>query len=344
MHSKKPFYVYGHYTTSGELFYIGKGSGLRAWTKKNRTKEWKAFAAQGYEVRIIRRFETAESALKHEEELHIKYGLRAKGGRLVNQLIGGATPIKLVELWKAKIAEKARGNKHTLGRKLTQEHRRKISDGLRGRKVSQETRQKLASRPISDEYRAKLREVFRNIPPERKAKWRKAISLANKGKIYSEETRKRISRSKTNPSKETRERLSNAASNRTPEHKAKIGSTHRGKIISDEQKEKIRKSLLKGAKTRAVKISKAIKGRPKSEEWKKKMSEAMRKYWSKNPKRSVSDETRRKLSLASKKIKRTPGWRKRISEANKGRVFSEEHRINIAKARQRFIQSNRLEK
>jgi hypothetical protein len=287
--SKKPFYVYGHYTTSGKLFYIGKGTGRRAWAVQNRTKDWKVFASQGYKVRIIRRFEIAEDALKHEEELHLKHGLLAKGGKLINQLIGGSSPVKLTELWKAKISK-----------------------------------------------------TLKNFPPEKRAQINQAIASSNTGKIFSESHRKRISISKRNPPKETRERLSSAAKNRTEEHKAKIGLSHRGKVISDEQKEKIRKSLLKGAKTRAEKISKATKGRPKSEAWKKKMAEAMRQYWSKNPKRSVSEETRRKLSLASKKIKRTPEWRKRISDANKGKVFSEEHRRNIAKARQRFLQSNRL--
>lgn len=46
-----------------------------------------------------------------------------------------------------------------------------------------------------------------------------------------------------NPSPATREKMSRYAKNRTPEHKAKIGIKHKGKIISQIMKDKLSKKL-----------------------------------------------------------------------------------------------------
>ena len=73
-------------------------------------------------------------------------------------------------------------------------------------------------------------------------------------------------------------------------------------------------------------------GRNHSEEAKKKMSEASKRI-------NLSDETRKKMSESRKGKKRSEETRKRMSEANKGknnpmygRKFSEEHRKKIGEA------------
>lgn len=50
------FYVYAHFrATDGRLFYIGKGSGRRAWSKSSRNRHWHCVVAKhGRRVRLLR--------------------------------------------------------------------------------------------------------------------------------------------------------------------------------------------------------------------------------------------------------------------------------------------------
>ena len=70
------------------------------------------------------------------------------------------------------------------------------------------------------------------------------------------------------------------------------------------------------------KISEANKGKPKSEETKKKMSEA-------NKGKHLSEETRKKLSEAAKGKPKSEETKKRMSEAKKGMRFFNNGKINI---------------
>ncbi len=71
---KKPygFYVYGHYDLNGSLFFVGKGTGKRAWSK-DRHPLWERYLnhhlSGKYEVRIIADSMTTEEAEKLEAEL-----------------------------------------------------------------------------------------------------------------------------------------------------------------------------------------------------------------------------------------------------------------------------------
>lgn len=80
-------YVYGHYKVdTGELFYIGKGTGKRAWSKKKRNRYWyDVVANHEYEVRIIEDDLTEEQAFSREKELIAEAGL----DNLVNMAEGG---------------------------------------------------------------------------------------------------------------------------------------------------------------------------------------------------------------------------------------------------------------
>lgn len=99
----KRFYIYGHYTDDGKLFYIGKGKilYLEAKTKKrfysrayhflNRSNFWNHVSNKyGVNVKILFQFENEKDCICKEIELISKYGRRPfKEGSLVNITKGG---------------------------------------------------------------------------------------------------------------------------------------------------------------------------------------------------------------------------------------------------------------
>ena len=94
---KKPsgFYVYGHYDLNGSLFFVGKGTGKRAWSK-DRHPLWERYLnhhlSGKYEVRIIADSMTTEEAEKLEAELISRHN-----DRIVNWVnMGRKTDFKLL--------------------------------------------------------------------------------------------------------------------------------------------------------------------------------------------------------------------------------------------------------
>jgi hypothetical protein len=120
------FCTYAHYTPQGRLFYIGKGANeYRAYYMKNRNKYWNSVVEKHGqpEVKILATWGTNKEACSHEVLLISCF--RDMGYKLVNLTNGG---------------------EGTSGRKLTKEHKQKISKALKGRagiKPSEATRKKL---------------------------------------------------------------------------------------------------------------------------------------------------------------------------------------------------------
>ena len=86
------FYVYLHKKkTNGEVFYVGKGSGRRAWEYGSRNKYWRSIEkAHGCVVEIYANDLQEWYALELESELILRYGRRIdKTGTLCNITTGG---------------------------------------------------------------------------------------------------------------------------------------------------------------------------------------------------------------------------------------------------------------
>lgn len=67
-------YVYVHETLDGKVFYVGKGSGDRAWAKHGRGKQWKDYTrCVEFVARIIKDGLTDSQAIELESELFNKY-------------------------------------------------------------------------------------------------------------------------------------------------------------------------------------------------------------------------------------------------------------------------------
>ena len=64
------FYVYFHRRTSDNtIFYVGKGTGKRAWSKDNRGQEWYTESDSGFTVEIVKNNLSNTEALALENEL-----------------------------------------------------------------------------------------------------------------------------------------------------------------------------------------------------------------------------------------------------------------------------------
>jgi hypothetical protein len=65
------YYTYAHYNLNGDLFYIGKGKGNRAFSHGDRSREWKdyVYKTDGITIKIVERWNTEEEAYKHEMAL-----------------------------------------------------------------------------------------------------------------------------------------------------------------------------------------------------------------------------------------------------------------------------------
>jgi hypothetical protein len=134
------FYVYAHQRLDDEsIFYIGKGTGKRAWSKHMRSKHWKNIANKaGYRVLILQDGMPETESFILEKYLIVFYG-RADldEGRLVNMTDGGDG---------------------TSGAIISDETRKKLSDIKKGKprkEFSAETRKKM-SEAVKARYKNKL--------------------------------------------------------------------------------------------------------------------------------------------------------------------------------------------
>ena len=148
-------YTYAHYKPNGSIFYIGKGSGDRAYRTNHRNRYWKNIVAKhgSYTVDILARWKTHEEALSHEILLISCF--KDMGCELANLTIGGEGVVgykhTIESLAKMSASAIGRSNPtkgikrkpHTdetkrqmsvakLGKSKTEQHRLNISLGKKG--------------------------------------------------------------------------------------------------------------------------------------------------------------------------------------------------------------------
>lgn len=70
---KNDYYVYFHKTLDGDIFYVGKGRGKRAWQKSNRSKDWERVSCNGYSIEIYRDKISEAEAISIENSLISSY-------------------------------------------------------------------------------------------------------------------------------------------------------------------------------------------------------------------------------------------------------------------------------
>jgi hypothetical protein len=94
---KRGYYVYLHKSAErGEVFYIGKGSGKRAWDSKKRNSDWKSKVEElddNWEVEIYKGDLTENEAYRLEEKLVKEFGFfDDENDQLTNHFPGGDMP------------------------------------------------------------------------------------------------------------------------------------------------------------------------------------------------------------------------------------------------------------
>lgn len=203
------YYVYAYLRENGTPYYIGKGTGNRAWSKgKGEVGKPK----DNNRILIVEKNLTLTGSLAIERRLIRWYGrIDLVTGILRNRTDGGDG-----------------GQGATLGSKLSQETRKKISIAHIGKKRN----------PMSIESKKKLSE---------------ALKGKNVGKIRSEEHKQRLSKilkgKKLQPlSEETKQKLRNYHLGKTvgpmnEAHKMKISQSLKGRERSKEHSQNISKAL-----------------------------------------------------------------------------------------------------
>jgi hypothetical protein len=149
------FCTYAHYTPQGRLFYIGKGSSeRRAHYMQGRNNYWNKIVAKygTPEVQILASWDTEEEAFSHEVLLISCF--RDMGHELVNLTDGGdgTSGYKQSNGHKEKIAKAKIGKSAiwNIGRKHSEETKRKCGVKNIGRVHTKEEKQKRAAKLIGN--------------------------------------------------------------------------------------------------------------------------------------------------------------------------------------------------
>lgn len=169
------FYVYEHWRLDrDECFYVGKGKGRRAYARDGRNIHWTNIVAKlertgfAYEVRFVATGLTEDDALLLEME---RISFWKDKSDLCNKTDGGDGVRGLVmsQDTRKKMSEKAKGRpgvKSMLGRKHTEETRKKMSAAHKGKKKTPEHAAKIGAIhkgktfKHTDETRDKMRKAW----------------------------------------------------------------------------------------------------------------------------------------------------------------------------------------
>lgn len=189
------FYTYAHYKAdTKDIFYIGKGSGNRAFVKYKRSIHWNSIVDKhGLHVEILAKWESEKDALTHEKFLISTF--RSMGFSLCNMTEGGDGITS--ESWTPELRQVL--SQSRLGKKLSDETRKRMSISATGRPMSKEAIEKTASfhrgRKRSSETTRKMSESLKgkNLGIKRPKDVVDKIAKILTGKKRSDESRARMS-------------------------------------------------------------------------------------------------------------------------------------------------------
>ncbi len=146
--------VYAHYKPDNTVFYIGKGTERRVYSKCSRTKYWKNVVNKyGYTAKVLAYWETEKEAFEHEKFLILCF--KDLKHPLVNLTNGGEGTSGFK--WKKESKEKLSNSRK--GMKFSKEHIEKIRTSKSGVKHTSETLEKMRQTRKNGTYNSKPIEV-----------------------------------------------------------------------------------------------------------------------------------------------------------------------------------------
>lgn len=218
----KKYYIYLHRRSdNGEVFYIGKGSGRRAWSSQGRSEYWHRVKNKyGVDIEVLDYFESEEEAFRHEIALIALH--RNSGLRITNITNGGegATGAKRSEETRKKLSDAALGRKRSPDSEQT---RHLKSESAKGRKMSPEAVAKIkefhTGRKRKPETLLRMSEALKGkgLGRIKSSSERAKLSAGRKGKLHSEETKLAMKKNRTGKKKRPQ----------TEEHREKIAEARR---------------------------------------------------------------------------------------------------------------------
>lgn len=163
----RDFYVYLHSkATTGEVFYVGKGNGDRAYSKHGRNQYWnRVVKKHGYTVELYATGLQEWYAFELEKELIAYYGRE----NLTNGTDGGEGTSGFFpdEETRKKLSIARRGEKnHQFGKPHSEETKKKISESKKGvsPNVDLETKKRILEKLHSKESRNKSSAARKGVP------------------------------------------------------------------------------------------------------------------------------------------------------------------------------------
>lgn len=217
------FYTYIHRKKdTGEVFYVGKGTGQRYRTKQYRSTYWhRTVDKHGLLAEVVEEYDNEADAFAMERYLIASY--RQLGVNLCNLTDGGdgAAGAKRTEEWKRRAGQWV--SKALTGRKDSEETRRRKSEAAKGRPMSPEAIAKTAAfhtgRKRSPETLAKMSAALKGkgLGRKKSEQEKEANRIRMTGRQFSEETKRKMSEA----------RLGKQFGPQTEEHKAKIAAARK---------------------------------------------------------------------------------------------------------------------
>jgi hypothetical protein len=215
------YYTYAYLREDKTPYYIGRGKGYRAYRR-----HWRSRVRGGYfdppskdRIIILKKNLTENDANKHEKYMIAIFGRKDLGTGILRNLTDGGEGTSNVEMTEERLDKlrkpKSEEHKEKLRKPKSEEYKKKMSDIRKGTKLSEEHKEK-----ISQQVKGRFwwnngvnNKHTKECPGE---EWSRGRINNNVGRVLSEETKEKI-------------RISNSGKILTDEHKKLLSQKIKGR-------------------------------------------------------------------------------------------------------------------